>query len=1058
MNPEKSLIADAAWRSIEARSQKADSAEIQPLRHWLQQQPNAHAAMLSGSVSGASTDAQSAEELEALVIARLASGEITAATLGQHLTLIHRAVLFCTRAGLSVAPTRISCILRPPPSPFPPETADAASKVELWRTALDALLVRGLADVSTNRLWALLALSSVLHGALLDREKLKQLLAGLSDNKLALDAAPSDQPAVIEFLMRFEGKGNHHLQRWFVDPVSALLLARWPHGGKAPAYKETRALIREALAEIGVRKKDLPKDISDILRNAGVWWALRGAPADLHAMQRTFAVHDLTRRCWQRLQQWHQTPEPGARRTAKEQGRGSSDAETTAQAISDEIFAATATEHDWLIDLCMLMEQPTNEASWLAETDLLGARLQDYAESFAPGSYQLTYVEWLAQMHANPPPGERGKQRATAEGIFKLCAPRLLNQLGPRGPQHVDLEELEEAYRVILDDSDLNEPIEQIARGLRVFHNFIVGRYGVRHLSNPRETLGEEAALMPVDATVISIDEYFAAVDWLEDQLAVGADPVDLRMCRMVLMLAFRGGMRRGEIFGLRLCDIHDQGGLHLIVRPFAGHRLKTKAATRNIHIDPMLSSRERRWLREWVSRRLEETSLSSDESSANCCRLICRGANPLAFASIQGVVRRAVHALHAATQDPRIHLHHLRHAGGSWLWLKLRAPDYPTLSSLLRPMPRLCHELRSVRRLRVMLCGAAAGPARGYTYTVSAVLGHASPATSLAHYLHVDDFIRGAITLRAAVSTPVDVWQSLTGLSRSTVYARLQQQGAQGIVFAHRRTVSLQQVQMSPDVHEALSPHVEERLWRRPLTQPTFRLTGASRMATVSKVLLLNNALEPAASESMHMQAISARCDVSPELVEQWLARARELADVFDIRIPGSVHRVAPGAFSPTSSPEPDVDLQINVVAALTDFADRMDRCSVSHQKLIRDALALVPSRMNRRRNDVVFRGEADEKAARLFLRAMDVAGLVPDRLQVVLRFLRADKLVTPSWLRSTRAKELRLKRVPPPGIAADQARAYRRWVGFRLCSSTGQALGQSWRIGLFLACIAHG
>ena len=870
MNADKSLIADAAWRSLEARSQKADRAEIQPLRHWLQQQANAHAAMLSGSVSSASTDAQSAEELEALVIARLARGEITAATLGQHLTLIHRAVLFCTRAGLSVAPTRISCILRPPPSPFPPETADAASKVDLWRNALDALLARGLADVSTNRLWALLALSSILHGALLDREKLRQFRTSLSHNKLALDAAPSDQPAVIEFLMRFEGKGNHHLQRWFVDPVSALLLARWPHGGQASAYKETRALIREALAEVGVSKKDLPKDISDILRNAGVWWALRGAPADLHAMQRTFAVHDLTRRCWQRLQQWHQSPEPGARRTAKEQGRESSDAEATAQAIADEMFAATAVEHDWLMDLCVQMEHPANEMSGLAENDLPGARLQNYAENLPPGSYQLAYVEWMAHMRANPPPGERGKQRVTAEGIFKLCAPRLLNQLGPREPQHVDLEELEEAYRVILDDSDLDEPIELLARGLRAFHDFIVKRYGAPHLSNPRETLGEEAALMPVDATVISIDEYFAAIDWLEDQLAVGADPVDIRMCRMVLMLAFRVGLRCGEIFGLRLCDIHDQGGLHLIVRPFPGHRLKTKAATRTIRIDPMLSTRERRWLREWVRRRLVETSLSSDDSSANCSRLISRGANPLAFASMQGVVRRAVHALHAATQDPRIHLHHLRHAGGSWLWLKLRAPDYPALPNLLRAMPRLCHELQSVRRLRVMLCGAAAGPARGYTYTVAAVLGHASPATSLAHYLHVDDFIRGAITLRAAVSMSADVWQALTGLSRSTVYARLQQQGAQGIVFAHREAMAMQQVQPNPAAHEALRPHVEERLWRRPLTQPALRLTGSSRMATVSKVLLLNNALEPAASASMQMQAISERCDVNPKLVAQ--------------------------------------------------------------------------------------------------------------------------------------------------------------------------------------------
>ena len=44
------------------------------------------------------------------------------------------------------------------------------------------------------------------------------------------------------------------------------------------------------------------------------------------------------------------------------------------------------------------------------------------------------------------------------------------------------------------------------------------------------------------------------------------------------------------------------------------------------------------------------------------------------------------------------------------------------------------------------------------YSYVIARMLGHASPSTSLEHYLHVGDLFLAIATLREARTTPVGV------------------------------------------------------------------------------------------------------------------------------------------------------------------------------------------------------------------------------------------------------------------------------------------------------------
>lgn len=212
-------------------------------------------------------------------------------------------------------------------------------------------------------------------------------------------------------------------------------------------------------------------------------------------------------------------------------------------------------------------------------------------------------------------------------------------------------------------------------------------------------------------------------------------------------------------------------------------------------------------------------------------------------------------------------------------------------------------------------------------------------------------------------------------------------------------------------------------------------------------------NRLDITMPHGKRVETVAGRCGTTSTQVESWLASARSLAHTFNMQAPIVAERDLP--FKPV--PAPEMQLKQSSVMALDELTKGLEAVAERSPALVRAALALVPSRFNRRRLDVVFRGPKDEVAARTFIKLLDLAGLMPNRLRLTVRRLHAEDTKLPSWLRVPRAMGLSVKRIPPPGTEANQASAYRKWVGLQLCNSGGEPDGHAWRIGLFLACIAH-
>ncbi len=456
---------------------------------------------------------------------------------------------------------------------------------------------------------------------------------------------------------------------------------------------------------------------------------------------------------------------------------------------------------------------------------------------------------------------------------------------------------------------------------------------------------------------------------------------------------------------------------------------------------------RERALVRKWVAtRKLGHDNL--EEHELGQLRLLARPGAVEGPASVDGTVRRVMQAVHAVTKDARLVLHHLRHSAASWLWLKLRAPDYPELQRYISSMPALCAELRWSQRLRVQLCGATDGPSRAYSNVVAKVLGHGVPLTSLEHYIHTADLFLAAATARTVKSLPVMVWQGLTDASRSTVYQWLQR-GPHGVVAGYRARQVLSNGGQSTPVCDDGS-HVNP--WRKRAAALAVRFRGEGDIGFVSRALQLYNRLDDDIPAMCRIAEVAQSCSMNVATIEHWLQQARTFAPAFGIAAPdGKSGR----AFQ--AVPAPDVNLHRATATALDDLSAKLARASLKHPSLVGEALLIAASRFNLRRYDVCFRGEHDEIEARRFLKALHAMGLLPNGVRLTVRRTSAEDTKLPHWFRSARARGLTVKRLPPPGTSEGQAKAYARWVGIQLCDAEGASAGHAWRIGLFLACTAY-
>jgi integrase len=578
---------------------------------------------------------------------------------------------------------------------------------------------------------ALGIVSTVLHFHLLDESMIVSLvdsMAGGEDRRVPL--SPGSNIWVLS--LSWQGEQDAERRLFVPDIMSEALLLRVP---KAQVERIFPNII-DSQQSTKIRRKrimgTLRKDVREAFGNADLAYMLDIARrlAYLHLPAAVAAA-----RC-RKLTTHAPRPEVLFRilhikgRSIEPQGLGAAgelidDAEHDAGELEDE----TDIQPGWLHELRRAFHEAP---SVIKELSTIRDRGTQPASRFA---------EFGLSLLAQPGPGGQPLARSTVRRYCLLVARRFGSRLGDSDPKTLPIDKLEDLYREALDDdwNDDSPGIEQqklrrnkrsTITALARFHRFL----DVGPLEELKDVL-KNRGLVPVDANFISVDEYQNVLDHISGPDGPD-DPHWRQTMRLVVMLAFRCGLRRREALYLNLNDFDPADHLH--IRRNELRELKTSNAQRSIPLEVFLAPSELGELKEYISK----LRRMSEKSTSQTLQLLFPASPKRPSIPINEVrMMRDIHrALRSTLNDSSLRLHHLRHSFATLVTAKLFSGSRSFLQRFFRHHPETLTWLAERDSFRKKLFGTQDITSLDLQ-AVALLLGHGDPETSVEHYIHSNDW-----------------------------------------------------------------------------------------------------------------------------------------------------------------------------------------------------------------------------------------------------------------------------------------------------------------------------
>lgn len=314
----------------------------------------------------------------------------------------------------------------------------------------------------------------------------------------------------------------------------------------------------------------------------------------------------------------------------------------------------------------------------------------------------------------------------TLRNYWYSWALRVIEDFGPIDPVQLSAAEIEELYLQIVEDAAV-ENRQHLYPPMRNLHRYLVAHHGVSEINWAALGQATGQGQVHVNANLLHEHEYFRALDLLRNDEAVSARVRGLQAA--VLVLLYRFGLRIAECLGLCDGDVvfnEKRQRWSVTVRANQYRALKTENARRRVVQLEIFDTREDEVLKAWalhvghyVAQYGEQPLFASGMGLQQRLDLFPR----------QLVTLRVGQALHAASGDPSLRIHHCRHSFATRilsLGLEHDVDGQAACVARGRDGSGLLLELAS-----------ETSPSRRFVWAVAAALGHASPTTTLQTYFH---------------------------------------------------------------------------------------------------------------------------------------------------------------------------------------------------------------------------------------------------------------------------------------------------------------------------------
>ena len=493
-------------------------------------------------------------------------------------------------------PSTQFAVKREPPRFSPPKFHEL-QRLRQIETGFYATLAKD--NLSPEERLGQLLLSAIFYGGLLHKNWLQAWLQGVCSEKYRIGSGMIwlDMQRIWRH-PRNECDGDKKRsaeptllmnRRWFADPVTGILLARWHQHHLAadlPATVTTAPgkLIHSFLERHCLNFSDQAPSLKSILEMAATNCALSCSPFLSSYASGEIQTVSLPAESWARL--WSGQPIPRRHPTIKSE----EESIPSKRQLVDVADGTMLRQQGYLLQLRRIFSRGKKLSSkGTSPSPPSGpARHKDLKTFVESHQGQLVPVIQLLASWLDYSVGAGQRNKAiTVSRYLGAIASRLLAVCEDDNLLKWRVEDFFECYDRVIELIDKEREKTYALKTLGRFHSYLVGFFEA--VSLPRYYFADSSGPpeVRVNANLISMIEFDrvkAALGW--------GDPAQSRMAKASLLaalLGFRCGLRRNEVRYLRIRDFHWGRKPELVLRATTSRSLKSPCATRRLPLHTLL-------------------------------------------------------------------------------------------------------------------------------------------------------------------------------------------------------------------------------------------------------------------------------------------------------------------------------------------------------------------------------------------------------------------------------------------------------------------------------------
>lgn len=624
---------------------------------------------------------------------------------------------------------------------FEPDSLARAKHARQLRDALIPVAMEMGDKATLLERMALIQLSSILFGGLLRKKLVEQI--------------PSKLFKCIRWFeghlwVDFEDPQAGGAQRWFPDPFTSLLIARFIMQGKAsgPVHSGHLRSSVSRLLKMAANKAGINQELSrldDAIKISNAFFSLH-----LPGLVRAFAAGDigsasLTEGCWLRLlsgrplvvQEVEAARERDHMQKLRHVGQDAKLARTDTKAIFDAIRDAFPPANSGAVNNRGVQRNPL--------TRLFGNLNELCAARHDMPSVVAAIIGWANHLATEGSVITKNPAIGTIYSYITDIASPLIDFCSNVNFVELEESELTDIYQRVIDCGKVNNRHSR-AQSLRWFHEFCEEEYDIAELDWGEVAPGIARGKTSVSANLITHEEYCHAKSFIMNHPGLDAHGREMHLAALIII--YRCGLRLGELLRLTVSDMIFEGKCVLLVRNGIYGKTKSHAGIRQVPWLDRLSEEEKGQVRKWVEHR--EGMTNKDPWAA----LFGIAGEARVLEARVGISRILTEVLRHATGDPSASIHHLRHgAGTSALSIVLsNGASGKTMDNACSWFQ--CSNIQEAAgEFREFHLGQQQSTRR-IVYAIPQALGHSSPRTTCWHYGHLLDYslhehVAGLVSLK---------------------------------------------------------------------------------------------------------------------------------------------------------------------------------------------------------------------------------------------------------------------------------------------------------------------